>query len=64
MQKVGQKLSRSRNTFSETSVATLANSKIVQPAGKQLWNENDEESSYKALYQVKFCKFHQTISIV
>lgn len=43
MENVGQKLSRSRNIFSETRVTTLENNRIVQPEGKQLLKENVED---------------------
>lgn len=52
MQNVGQKLSWSRNTFSETRVTALENNKTAQPPGKQLWKENDEESCYKIIFEL------------
>ncbi|MFS7936861.1 hypothetical protein Hanom_Chr05g00420771 [Helianthus anomalus] len=53
MQEVGKKLSRSRNTFSEIRVAALENNRIVQPPGKQLWKEKDEESCCMVIQYVK-----------
>ena len=59
MQNVGQKLSRSRNTFSETRVAALENNKIVQPPGKQLWKGKDKESCNKVISSTLHIVFHQ-----
>lgn len=40
---VGQKLSWSKNTFSETRVITAESNRIIDPEGKQLHKEKEED---------------------